>query len=200
MNKNMAIAIGILSVIVLAGFFVVPALFPAKTSMTVTFYDADDNVVWLERSNPGFFEFDFVTEAGAEVTKATVAVDYVVSGHESGNTVNIGCTFYVDAHLRTITGGFAGDAEYVCRVQTTATGTFTHDFYFADFVGVESTGKTWGWYIEVDATLIAREYLPGTTTLVATATPWTATLAFNLDWSEPAAFTIVGSDFNFGPT
>ena len=187
MNKNLAIAIGVLAVIVLAGVVMIPALFPAKTSMTVTFYDADDG---------------FTTEAGVEVTKAVVTVNYIVEGYDTANTIRTHCNFYIDAHLRTITGGFAGDASYDSVVLVnTPTGSFTHDFYFDNFVGVESTGKTWGWRINVDATLECFEYLPNSITLVDTAEPWTGTLGFNLDWSEPAvAFTIEGSDFNFGPT
>ena len=202
MNKNLAIVISIIAVIVLAGVVImVPALFQPKTSMTVTFYDADDNVVWSEKTDYGLFEFGFVTEAGSEITKAVVAVNYIVEGYDPDNTIRTHCNFYIDAHLRTITGGFAGDASYDSVVLVnTPTGSFTHDFYFADFIGVESTGKTWGWRVNVDATLECFEYLPNSIQLVDTADPWLGTLGFNVDWDEPAGFAIVGSDFNFGPT
>jgi len=199
MNKNLAIAIGVLAVIVLAGVAMIPVLFPPTTSMTVTFYDADDNVVWSESTDYGLFEFAFTTEAGAEVTKAVVTVDYVVEGYESGYSIYTKCTFFVDAHLRTITGGLAGSATFTAPEKTTATGSFAHDFYFADFIGVESTGKSSGWRVNVDATLECDEYGPRGG-FVRSAIPWTGTLGFNLDWDEPAVFSIVGSNFNFGPT
>lgn len=200
MNKNLAIAIGIIAVIVLAGVVMVPALFPPKTSMTVTFYDADDNVVWSEKTDYGLFEFGFVTEAGTEVSKAVVTIDYVVSGITSGNTILVYCKFYVDAHLRTITGGFAGDETWISPAGlTTTTGSFSREFHLDDLIGVESTGKEWGWRINVDATLNCKQYT-SLGVFVSSADPWEGTLGFNLDWSEPAAFTIVGSDFDFGPT
>ena len=201
MNKNMAITLGVIGLIFLAGVVMIPALFPPKTSMTVTFYDADDNVIWSESTSYGLFEFGFTTEAGAAVTKAVVTVTYIVEGYDTANTIRTHCNFFIDAHLRTITGGFAGSASYDSVVLVdTPTGSFSHDFYFADFVGVESTGKTWGWRINVDATLECFEYVANSITLVDTAEPWTGTLGFNLDWDEPAGFSIVGNDFDFGPT
>ena len=201
MNKNLAIVISIITVIVLAGVVImVPALFQPKTSMTVTFYDADDNVVWSEKTDYGLFEFGFVNEEGTEVSKAVVTVDYVVSGIDSGNNILVHCTFHVDAHLRTIMGGFAGEETWSSPTQlTTTTGSFSREFHLDNFIGVESTGKEWGWRINVDCTLNSRQYTSAAV-LVSTAEPWEGTLGFNLDWSEPAAFAIVGSDFNFGPT
>ncbi len=201
MNKNLAIAIGVLTVIVLAGVVMIPALFPAKTSMTVTFYDADDNIVWSEKTDYGLFEFGFTTEAGAEVTKAVVTVNYIVEGYDPANTIRTHCNFFIEAIPRAYGASPVGDASYDSVVLVnTPSGSFTHDFYFNDFMTVTEAEKGVGWRINIDATLECIEYYPNTITVVDTAEPWTGTLGFNLDWDEPAAFSIVGSDFNFGPT
>lgn len=200
MNKNLAIAIGVIVVIVLAGVVMIPALFPPKTSMTVTFYDADDNIIWSEKTDYGLFEFGFVTEAGVEVSKAVVTVDYIVEGYEPLNTLYTKCTFYISARLRTITGGLAGNEAHTTPVKSGSTGSFSREFLLDYIIGVESTGKEWGWRINVVATLECDEYDASTSEFLRSALPWEDSLGFNLDWSEPAAFAIVGSNFNFGPT
>ena len=201
MNKNLAITIGVIVVIVLAGVVMIPALFPPKTSMTVTFYDANDNVVWSEQTSYGLFEFGFTTEAGSEVTKAVVTVNYIVDGYDPANTIRTHCNFFIEAIPRGYRASPVGDASYDGIVLVnTPVGSFTHDFVFNDFMTVTQSGKDDGWRINVDATLECFEYYPNTITLVDTAEPWQGTLGFNLDWDEPAGFAIVGSGFNFGPT
>ena len=204
MNKNLAIAIGVIVVIVLAGVVMVPALFPPKTSMTVTFYDADDNVVWSEKTDYGLFEFAFIHE-GNIATKVRVDIDWVCSDYEADSVLAIQGTLDIEA----VVGGYdpvdgsAGSSTWSSTGRTEPTGNMWTEFTLADFIDVDfSSGKYYGWGVTVTATLEATEKAPDGT-LRGTATPWSDNLFFYLSWEEDVpdeVFTIVGQDFGFTPS
>ena len=84
MNKNLAIALGIGVIALFAGIMLVPALFPpATTGISVTFYDADGNVVWQESTELWPFA---ITHSGSVVSIAGVVISYTVSA-DAGDVI-----------------------------------------------------------------------------------------------------------------
>lgn len=184
MNRNAVIAVAIISLLVIGGlaYVVVPAMFPAN-SMTVTFYDTDDNIVDSTSTELSLWPFAYIDAAGQEVTKVVVTVDYDTQFEGTPTSVNVICDLTYEVRLDTIQAGLV-NGPYTDRLtKTTESGTFTYTFYLNNLVTpVESAGMIYGWGLTFIAELTGSAIIDGQT---VAATSWSDGIHSRVDWSTP---------------
>ena len=148
MNRNTTIAIVIVVLLVIGGvsYVLIPAIFPAN-SMTVTFYDADDNVVHSTSTELSLWPFAYIDAEGQEVTKVVVTVDYDTTFTGAGSLTGlfVDCTLTRTVKLNTMTGGIVNGPLEEEKTLDLSTGTFTFTYWLSqlitpvDAVGTQQT-------------------------------------------------------------
>ena len=185
MNRNMAIGIGVIVLLVVSGlaYVVLPAVYPAN-SMTISFYDADDNLVQSTTTALSLWPWAFADAAGKEVTKVVVTVDYdtAFTGAGGPTGVFVDCTLTRTVKLNTITGGIVNGPLEEVKTLDLSKGTFTFTYWLSQLISpVESMGETYGWGITFEAELTGSANLDG---VPVTATPWTDSITAIITWDE----------------
>ena len=186
------VGIGIVLLLVVGGlaYFVMQAVNPTD-SMTVQFYDANDELVATQSTD--LFDFDFAfMSGGVEVTKIVVIVDYdtTITSEEEVMNINIDCDLTWTVYLNTRAVSIVNGPETVSDSKTTASGTFEWTFYLDELIpNPTAIEKENGWGIVFEATLSGTAYVGGTThaggTLI-TATDWTGIVSSSITWDEIA--------------
>jgi len=197
MNRNLAIAIGIIAVIGLAGVVMVPALFPPTTGMAVTFYDADGNVVWQESTEPWSFA---ITSSGSVVSTAGVTITYVVSADGEVTDISVVGELVIGENSAKLPWTVPRGKITAPLSSNLATDTFNPDVVvLSDLLQYQGSQDSieYGWHLNFEVTLTVTAKVDG---IEATKT-WTDFVRAQLYWQvDTKEVTIDGtiSPITFG--
>ena len=184
MNRTMGIGIGVIVLLVVGGlaYVVLPAVYPTN-SMTISFYDADDNLVQSTTTALSLWPWAFADAAGKEVTKVVVTVDYdtAFTGAGSPTGVHVGCKLTRTVKLNTYTGGIVNGPLEESKTSGLSKGTFTFTYVLSQLISPVESGKACGWGITFEAELTGTAVLDE---VLVTATPWTDSISAIVEWDE----------------
>ena len=198
MNTKIA-AIAII-LIISAGLLVVmiPYVFPDSNTMTITFYNAKDEVVYSKSTQLTLVPLSFLDASGVEVTKVVITIDYNTEWTgESLSSISMSCDLTWIVRLNTTSSGIINGPITDSRTKTTETGTFEYTYYLSSVISpVGSTGKTYGWVIRFDVILTASATIDGESVESA---PWTGYSYSAISWTEISR-TLSITDVQIGTT
>lgn len=180
MNRNIAIAIGVIVLLAGVGIAALPILLPGGTNMTVTFLDADGNEVWIEKSGNvpfNFVDFAFVNTAGADIVSVRVDITWVVTSGDDASQINGDVDGSIVARLNTITGSIVKttNSDFVFQQ---AEGTWSQTYQLSDLISVDSQGMSYGWGLVFDYDMVVTKGTDTTSTNLSAGV--------SIGWSEEA--------------
>jgi hypothetical protein len=199
MNRNIAIGLIVLLVVAGLAFFVPTFLTQDTATMTVTFYDADDNVLYTATTKPTIIGWpgSFVTPDGSPIDHIDVTIEYTVTVSDSSLSwlhvisqldVSTTITEYDRDHTPTVVPvNYISEPPQNFEVLTEE---YTVTFTMVELIPVVTpSGKTNNWDILFKLDLTAEGETVDGTELSAEDHK---ELGFEIKWLDPT-FSIVGS-------
>ena len=209
MVKLKIIGIILITILAIAGvaLIVMPAISKdSENTMSVYFYDEDDELIQSITNNPLAFDWDFaIVYDDFVVAKIAVVMTYLVAFEKLGfEDVNIvgNLVWTVNALDSVETELFTGEAP--AQMSDDWQDSFAFIIYTEDLIPdpdkLDGIGKEWGWRIHFTAALSGSATVDGET---VHPEPWTDTAYVDLGWDadipETNAMTFVTASFGVAP-
>jgi len=198
LNRNTVIAIVIVSLLVIGGLvFVLPALFPGSLFMTVTFYDDEGNVVFVDKTDNSPFSLPkmaFAPQNGdVEVTHVKVTINWEVAGQREGSTL----TGHATGSIQSIYNTQYNEEDPQKTTSDSFTmsefpGMYERTFLIDDLIlsaSSDARGQLYGWVLKFSYTLTVTETLEGETR----ADSVTLDTQFGIDWADEEELVLTGT-------
>jgi len=163
---------------------IIPAFQPEGTGgdLGVAFYDKDGNPVGVPMA--------FVGTAG-EVEDIVISLSYTVSSSEERFEETLSVWGNVLIEWKTGAAGAEYTTAFDLPIEESrlATKTYSWPYDLREIITIDATGKTYGWTVQITATLTSSMTAGGE---LVTSEPWTETISFTLIW-ESETLMISGS-------
>lgn len=177
-------AVAVVLAIILIPTVVIPALQGEGTSadLGVAFYDKDGNPVGVPMA--------FVGPAG-EVEDIVISLSYTVTSSEERFEEQLSVWGNVLIEWKVLNEAYYTTAfDLPIAEEMLATKTYSWPYDLREIITIDATGKTYGWSVQVTATLTSQTRMADDS--LVTSVPWSETVSFTLSW-QAETLVLTGS-------